>query len=79
MNKSAIQAPYHTSASESADQIPEDHSEAETLPQICGDTPCVPDGRHTHIESADLTVQTTPDGIAAFMQHAYQPDGMYRG
>lgn len=59
------QTPYHTFASESADQIPEDHSEAETLPQICGDTPCVPDGRHTHIESADRTDQTTPDGIAA--------------
>lgn len=47
-----------------------------TLPQIYGDTPCVPAGGHTFAVSADVTEQAKLDGIAAFMQYAYQPDVM---
>ena len=47
-----------------------------TLPQIYGDTPCVPAGGHTFAVSADVTDQVKLDGIAAFMQYAYQPDVM---
>lgn len=47
-----------------------------TLPQIYGDTPCVPAGGHTFGVSADVTDEAKLDGIAAFMQYAYQPDVM---
>ena len=47
-----------------------------TLPQIYGDTPCVPAGGHTFAVSADVTDEAKLDGIAAFMKYAYQPDVM---
>lgn len=47
-----------------------------TLPQIYGNTPCVPAGGHTFAVSANLTDQDKIDGIAAFMAYAYQPDVM---
>lgn len=47
-----------------------------TLPQIYGDTPCVPAGGHTFAVSADVTDQNKLDGIAEFMKYAYQPDVM---
>ena len=47
-----------------------------TLPQIYGDTPCVPAGGHTFAVSAEVTDQAKLDGIAEFMKYAYQPDVM---
>ncbi|WP_024294221.1 extracellular solute-binding protein [Lacrimispora indolis] len=46
------------------------------LPQLYGDTPCVPAGGHTFGVSAEVTDQKKLDGIAAFMKYAYQPDVM---
>lgn len=47
-----------------------------TLPQLYGDTPCVPAGGHTFAVSAKVTDQAKLDGIAAFMAYAYQPEVM---
>lgn len=47
-----------------------------TLPQIYGDTPCVPAGGHTFAVSSKVTDQAKLDGIAAFMAYAYQPEHM---
>lgn len=47
-----------------------------TLPQIYGDTPCVPAGGHTFAVSEKVTDQAKLDGIAAFMEYAYQPEHM---
>lgn len=47
-----------------------------TLPQIYGDTPCVPAGGHTFAVSAEVTDQDKLDGIAEFMKYAYQPEVM---
>lgn len=46
------------------------------LPQIYGDTPCVPAGGHTFAVSAEVTDQDKLDGIAEFMKYAYQPEVM---
>lgn len=45
-----------------------------TLPQIYGDTPCVPAGGHTFAVSSQVTDQAVLDGIAAFMAYVYNPD-----
>lgn len=47
-----------------------------TLPQLYGDTPCVPAGGHTFAVSAAVEDQDKLDGIAAFMAYAYQPEVM---
>ena len=47
-----------------------------TLPQLYGDTPCVPAGGHTFAVSAAVEDQDKLDGIAAFMADAYQPEVM---
>lgn len=46
-----------------------------TLPQIYGDTPCVPAGGHTFGVSAKVD-ESKIEGIAAFMKYAYQPEVM---
>lgn len=47
-----------------------------TLPQIYGDTPCVPAGGHTFGVSAAVTDENKINGIAEFMKYAYQPEVM---
>lgn len=47
-----------------------------TLPQLYGDTPCVPAGGHTFAVSAKVTDEKKLAGIAEFMKFAYQPEIM---
>ncbi len=47
-----------------------------TLPQLYGDTPCVPAGGHTFAVSAKVTDENKLAGIAEFMKFAYQPEIM---
>ena len=47
-----------------------------TLPQIYGDTKCVPAGGHTFAVSANCEDEAKLAGIAAFFAYAYQPEVM---
>ena len=47
-----------------------------TLPQLYGDTPCVPAGGHTFGVSAKCTDENKIKGIAEFMKYAFQADVM---
>lgn len=60
----------------SAKEILGDNLGIGVLPQLYGETPCVPAGGHTFGVSAEVTDQKKLDGIAAFMKYAYQPDVM---
>ena len=46
------------------------------MPQLYGDTPCVPAGGHTFAVSAKVTDEKKLAGIAEFMKFAYQPEIM---
>lgn len=46
------------------------------LPQLYGDTPCVPAGGHTFAVSAKVEDEQKLAGIAEFMKFAYQPENM---
>ena len=46
------------------------------MPQLYGDTPCVPAGGHTFAVSAKVTDEKKLAGIAEFMKFAYQPEKM---
>lgn len=47
-----------------------------TLPQIYGDTKCVPAGGHTFAVSANVDDEEKLAGIAEFFKYAYQPEVM---
>lgn len=47
-----------------------------TLPQIYGDTKCVPAGGHTFAVSANCEDEVKLAGIAEFFKYAYQPEVM---
>lgn len=47
-----------------------------TIPQLYGDTVCVPAGGHAFAVSSKVNNQKKLDGIAAFMAYAYQPEIM---
>ena len=47
-----------------------------TIPQLYGDTVCVPAGGHAFAVSSKVNNQKKLDGIAAFMAYAYQPEVM---
>lgn len=57
-------------------EILEDNLAVGTMPQIFGDTKCVPAGGHTFGVSANVQDEAKLAGIAEFFKYAYQPEVM---